>query len=223
MPRRRADWLAGRLAAKAVVAAALGEILPGEWPARAIEIATEPGGRPCARLAPELAEIAGLAPGELLPVSVTISHVDACALCAAAPWRVEGGGARRALGIDLGRIEPRSPAFLETFLVEDERRFVRDAAGRERDVRANLVWCAKEAVLKAVGLGLTVDTLELSCRPGVDLADPAEWRMAPSDGDWRPFVATCGPALLPGGGNVLGIWRTFSGFVGALASHVRPL
>jgi hypothetical protein len=126
------------------------------------------------------------------------------------------------LGIDLGRVEPRSPGLVETFFTEDERRFVRAAPTEERELRANLVWCAKEAVLKALGLGLTVDTRDLSCLPSPGLADPSEFPVAPREGEWRPFVAACGPALLPGGGTILGIWRTFPGFVGALASHRAP-
>ena len=109
-----------------------------------------------------------------------------------------------------------------TFFTEDEQRFVRDAPPRERDLRANLIWCAKEAVLKALGFGLTVDTFELSCLPEAGLADPAEWPLAPADDAWRPFVATCSPALVPGGGTIRGIWRSFPGFVGALAYTRQP-
>ena len=207
------------MAAKAVVAAALWEAMPGDWPVRAIEIPSEPSGRPCARLAPEAIAVRGFRPGDRLPVSVSISHAEGHALCAATFAAPEAGGVTRALGVDLGRVEPRSREFLGTFFTDGERRYVREAPAGEGDLRANLVWCAKEAVLKALGLGLTVDTLELSCRPGPGLADPAEWPLAPPDGAWFPFVAECSPALVPGRGTIRGIWRTFPGFVGALASH----
>jgi 4'-phosphopantetheinyl transferase len=229
--KRRADWLVGRITAKVVVARAMQEVLPGKWPLDAIEIATEPSGAPCARLAGEASPIAGFAPGEWLPISVTISHAEERALCAAtcsprppAPARErqgDGCGNRRGvlLGADLGAIEPRSPAFVETFLTSDEQRFVRDGPGGERDLRANLVWCAKEAVLKSLGLGLTVDTLELSCLPAPGALDPAVWRMSPAESGWRPFVVACGPALVEGGGRIRGLWRAFGGFVGTLAAR----
>jgi 4'-phosphopantetheinyl transferase len=219
VPKRRADWLAGRLTAKAVVAAALAEVVPGEWPLRALEIASAASGAPCARVAPEASPVAGFAPGARLPISLSISHAEGHALCAATWSAPADDGSRRTLGIDLGRVEPRSREFLATFFTGDEQRFVRDAPASERELRANLIWCAKEAVLKALGLGLTVDTVDLSCRLEPGAADPAEWPIAPAGGRWRPFVATCGPALVPGGGTIRGVWRSFPGFVGALASH----
>jgi 4'-phosphopantetheinyl transferase len=219
VPQRRADWLLGRTAAKSVVAQALRGAIPGDWPPGALEITSEPSGMPYARLAPETAPIGGFAPGERLPVSVTISHTAGHALCAAT-WTAPAGAAPPlALGIDLGLVEPRSPAFLDTFFTEAEQRWVRTAPWWERDLRANLVWCAKEAVLKALGLGLTVDTRAVECRPEPAGADPAPWPLAPAEAAWSPFTATCAPGLLSEGDAVRGIWRSFPGFVGALASR----
>jgi phosphopantetheinyl transferase (holo-ACP synthase) len=217
VPKRRADWLIGRIAAKSVVLETLEERLPGNWPLRAIEIPSEPNGMPFARIAPEAGQVGGFAPGERLPIALSISHAEGHALCAATFSERVDDGARRTLGIDLGLVEPRSREFVGTFLTDDEQRFVRDAPPSQRDLRANLIWCAKEAVLKALGLGLTVDTLDLSCLPEPGPADPVEWPLAPDDGAWRPFVARCGPALVSGGETIRGIWRSFPGFVGALA------
>jgi 4'-phosphopantetheinyl transferase len=216
LPKRRADWLVGRTTAKGVVAAALAESFPADWPPRAIEIASEPSGRPYPRLAAEARPIARFAPGARLPVSVSISHAEGRALCAAAL-----SGAPRpdlTLGIDLGRVEPRSAEFVRTFFTDEEQRFVAGAPPPERDLRANLVWCAKEAVLKALGLGLSVDTLELTCLPSPDGADPLEWQLEPADAGWRRFVATCGARIAPARGTIRGIWRSFGGFAAALAS-----
>lgn len=222
MPKRRADWLMGRVAAKAVVARALAATLPGAWEPGAIEVASERSGLPYARLAAEAAAVAPFAPGERLPVSVSISHADGHALCAASCARAAPDGTGRALGVDLGLVEPRSRAFVETFFTDDEQRFVHDAGPRERDVRANLVWCAKEAVLKLLGLGLTVDTHEVSCLPVPGAVDAAAWPLVPADAGWRPFVATCGPALARGGGAIHGIWRVLPRFVAALAERPAP-
>jgi phosphopantetheinyl transferase (holo-ACP synthase) len=214
--KRRADWLAGRKAAKSVVAAALAAAVPGEWPPAALEIRAEPGGRPFAALAPEARPSGRFAPGQRLPVAVSISHAGAFALGAAA--LEERGGARLGLGIDLGVVEPRSRVFLETFLGEEERRFVQDGPPADRDLRANLVWCAKEAVLKALGLGLTVDTWAVRCLPEAGDVDP-RWPLVPADGGWRPFVATCDPALLHRGEAVRGIWRPLGGGLVAALSR----
>jgi 4'-phosphopantetheinyl transferase len=217
--KRRADFLLGRWTAKAVCAAALREALSGEWPPAAIELPAEPGGAPYARLAAEAGARAGFAPRDRLPVRITISHAEGHALCAAAAIQP---GDDRALGIDLGRIEPRSAALQATFFTTGERRWVGEAPAGDAELRANLVWCSKEAVLKALGLGLVVDTLAVECRPEEALADPGEWPLAPPDGTWRRFTARCAPALLPGAGAVHGIWRVLEGsggarFVGALA------
>jgi phosphopantetheinyl transferase (holo-ACP synthase) len=205
------------------VAGALEEVFPGHWPLHVIEIPSQPNGMPFARIAPEAGQVAGFAPGERVPIALSISHAEGHTLCAATFSEPMDDGARRTLGIDLGLIEPRSREFVGTFFTEDEQRFVREAPGSQRDLRANLIWCAKEAVLKALGVGLTVDTLELSCLPEPGLADPAEWPLAPADGAWRPFVARCGPGLVSGGGTIRGIWRSFPGFVGALASQAATL
>lgn len=216
--KRRAEWLLGRLAAKSVVAQALRDAIPGAWPPEALEIASAPSGMPYARLAPEAVPVASFRPGERLPVTVTVSHTAGHALCAAS-WCApsSGGGVARALGADLGVVEPRSPAFLETFFTDAEQRWVRAAPWWERDVRANFVWCAKEAALKALGVGLTVDTRALECRAEPGAADPVEWPLAPAEHAWSPFTAACSSSLVPGGETIRGIWQRLPGFVAALA------
>jgi 4'-phosphopantetheinyl transferase len=221
VPKRRAEWLTGRITAKSVVARALGEVLPCDWPFDAIEIASAASGMPYARLAPEAAPVARFAPGERLPVTVSISHAEGHALCAAT-FVEAAEGRSRTIGIDLGLVEPRSSGFVATFFTSDEQRFVADAPPWERDLSANLIWCAKEAVLKALGVGLSVDTLALRCLPEAGVTDPAEWAIVPCGHEWRPFVATCGPALVPGGAAIRGVWCSFGGFAAALASHAAP-
>jgi len=219
--KRRADWLAGRRAAKTVVAAALGAELPARWRAAELEIRSAASGMPFAALAREGRAVGPFAPGDRLPVSVTISHLGGHSLCAAI--RDPAGGALpRTLGIDLGEIEPRSSAFVATFLAEDEQRWVREAPPGERDLVTNVVWCAKEAVLKALGLGLTVDTYAVRCLPGAAPADPGAWALDPGGGAWRGLEIACEPALLPEGMSVHGIWCDLGGgLLGALAVRVQ--
>ncbi len=163
--------------------------------------------------------MAGFAPGDRLPVSLSISHAGGRALCAAAPDGLPRSPG--AIGIDLGELEPRSDELARTFFTEEEQRLVRDVPAAARDLTANLVWCAKEAVLKALALGLTVDTQELTCLPADGPVDPEEWPLAPPEGEWHVFTASCSAALVPGGGAIRGIWRTWPGYVGALAQHRR--
>jgi len=198
------------------VARALAEAYPGPWTPEAIDIPSEPSGRPYARLAPDAAPMVGFAPGNRLPVSVSISHTEGHALCAASPWRAPLGGRPQRVGIDLGRVEPRSRAFLDTFFTEEECAWLLAAVARERDIRANLIWCAKEAVLKVLGLGLTVDTHQLNCRPVP--GDAAKWPLVPGDATWRPFIAACAPTVAPDCASIRGVWRTFPGLVAALAA-----
>jgi 4'-phosphopantetheinyl transferase len=58
--------------------------------------------------------------------------------------------------------ESRSGAFVGDFLTEGEVVAVRRlAAGRARDVAANLIWSAKEAAMKVLKVGLRADTRDV--------------------------------------------------------------
>jgi 4'-phosphopantetheinyl transferase len=129
--KRRADWRLGRWVAKRAVGAAL-----GCDPARIAVIATESG----APLA--------LRDGVPAPVALSLSHAAGRGLCAVAPPAV-------AVGCDLEPLTPRSAAFVrDYFTPAEQRRIACD------DRLATLFWCAKEAVLKALGDGLRRDPRE---------------------------------------------------------------
>lgn len=70
--------------------------------------------------------------------------------------------ARSALGVDIEVVEPRSRGFVSDFLTPAEQAWVAGAAAGDArlgpDAAANLVWSAKEAALKVLGLGLRADT-----------------------------------------------------------------
>lgn len=131
---RRASWRLGRWTAKLLLAA------PDEAPAR-VEILREPDGSP-----------RPYRDGAPLDVTLSISHRAGRGLAATAPGQV-------ALGCDLERIEPRSPAFVADFFTAREAEAVAVAA--EPELVANLIWSAKEAALKALRVGLGRDTREL--------------------------------------------------------------
>lgn len=124
MEKRRAEWLAGRLAAKELASRALG-LAPS-----ACEIAMDKLGRPCC--------------GELL---VSISHSSGWALAAAKPGS-------RFLGADLEKIEPRHPAWYRDYFHPSE-------LPQPDPSEATRLWTLKEALLKALGLGLMADPLDI--------------------------------------------------------------
>jgi 4'-phosphopantetheinyl transferase len=147
-PKRRADWLRGRYAAKRAAAAWLGR--PSDPSALAgFEVLAGDTG------APQL-----YCDGEM-PLALSLSHRAGWALAAVAPPDV-------ALGCDLELVEARSEAFLADYLTADEQALVAAADPRDRAQRASLIWCVKECALKALREGLRLDTrsMQLVVRRG---------------------------------------------------------
>lgn len=145
-PRRRREWILGRWAAKALVLSWLrrqGEALP----CRELTVAPDAFGAPYL-LAPSLGR---------LPLTITLSHRDGQALVAL----VDRPDAP--LGADLELCEPRPAGFASDFFTGREVRAVEAAADPDRAVTE--IWSLKEAALKAVRLGLTVDTRRVEVFP----------------------------------------------------------
>ncbi len=210
--KRRSEWLLGRFTAKTLVAGALdrrGDRLPS---LRSIEIVPEPSGAPFVR---------DVVSGTRLPVSVSISHSARRALFAVVFTGSPGPG-RCAVGVDLELIEPRSDGFLRDFLTAPERAEIAALPERERLARANGIWSAKEAVLKSLKLGLTVDTGKVECLlTPAEVPDPGD--LCPEGTPWRRFSVRCAPEILPAGGaemRLLGFWREEAGYVLTLAVAV---
>ena len=100
-----------------------------------------------------------------------------------------------ALGCDLEEIEPRSAGFVADYFTQREAAAVAAVPATARDIAVNLLWSAKEAVLKARRTGLRSDTRSVELE--VDLAGTRE----PATGDvrgattigaviaWAPFSA----------------------------------
>jgi len=138
-PKRRDEWLLGRYAAKALLRS-----LPEyrALPPQAVEVRNDPQGAPGFVL-PD-----GLAPTGCL----SLSHSGPYALAALVRLPDLRPGA------DLEKVEPRSEAFVEDYLTPCEREMVHAAPPEERAFVATLVWSMKEAMLKALGVGLRLDT-----------------------------------------------------------------
>ena len=122
--KRRSEWLAGRLAAKTLLAAGGGKL-------SSFEITTDPLGRPSCG-----------------PTLLSISHSGGWALAALKP------GGTGFLGADLEKIEERHPAWYRDYFHLSE-------LPKPDPSQATRIWAMKEALLKALGLGLTAGPLDI--------------------------------------------------------------
>jgi 4'-phosphopantetheinyl transferase len=207
--KRRSEWLLGRFTAKTLVATAL-ERRAGRRPSlRSIEIVPEPSGVP---------QVHDVVSGARLPVSISITHSAGRALTALIFTDLpESEGCT--VGADLEKIEPRSEGFIRDFLTEPERAEVASLEAPARPTRANGIWSAKEAVLKTLKLGLTVDTWKVECLlEPVEVPEPGPF--VPWGPQWRRFAIQCAPEILPStasGTRFLGFWREEAGYILTLA------
>jgi 4'-phosphopantetheinyl transferase len=137
--KRRADWRLGRWTAKCALAMYLNAPLNAQTLAT-IEISPAPDGAPEVSIANQ--------PNAL---TLSLSHRGGVALCA-----VSTSGSK--LGCDLELIEPRSEAFVADYFTVEEQTLVTQASRDDRFRVVALLWSAKESALKALRMGLRVDT-----------------------------------------------------------------
>jgi 4'-phosphopantetheinyl transferase len=203
VPKRRGDWLLGRFTAKRLVQDAAPEVLGRALSPETFEIASEGSGAPFVR------DVSG----ERLPICITISHSRGAAFCALLP-AAPGEGA---IGGDVEAIEPRSPGFVRDFFTPAEAAAWEKSSPAERPLLANAIWSAKESVLKALGLGLTVDTR------GVEIhlsAEPADGPLRPREDAWRRFDAVCTAGIEVEEIPLSGLWSLRGRFVVTLAARL---
>lgn len=162
-PKRRADWRLGRWTAKRALAGCLG-LTADEKTFAEIEIRPTPSG------APEVF-IARRKQG----VNLSLSHCSGTALCAISLSSTP-------VGCDLEAAEVRHDAFLTDYFTGAEQSCVRNSPLSERWRVLALLWSAKESALKALQVGLRLDT-RLAV---VNLFDAQV-----SDSSWRPFQVFC--------------------------------
>jgi 4'-phosphopantetheinyl transferase len=185
-PKRRTEFRLGRWTAKKALALYLGRDASASA-LGAIEIDRAPDGAP-----------APLVDGRPAEAYVTMTDRADQAVCLVGPPGT-------ALGCDLELVEPRSDAFVADFLTPVEQALV-GAAGAERDLAANLVWCGKESALKVLRTGLRRDTRSVEVSfPGGPVVD-----------GWAPMsVRAVEGTLFPGW------WQRLGSFVLTLAA-TRP-
>ncbi|MGZ6971666.1 MAG: 4'-phosphopantetheinyl transferase family protein [Thermoanaerobaculia bacterium] len=201
--KRREEWLLGRFAAKRLVSEAAPEVLGRALSPEAFEIASEDSGAPFAR------EISG----ERLPACITVSHSRDTAFCALLPAARDDG----TIGGDVEWIEPRSPAFVSDFFTAAEAVVWEESPRAKRPLVANAIWSAKESVLKALSLGLSVDTRGVEIRLS---NEPAPGPLCPRDEGWRRFDVICAAGIDSGGLPLSGLWTLRGPFVVTLAARL---
>jgi 4'-phosphopantetheinyl transferase len=175
---RRQSFLAGRQAAKRLLQS---QAFCRGLAATAISVDNTPGGAPFALLN-----------GREIPGSLSLSHRADAAAAAFSP------APGITVGIDLEVVEGRSAAFVEDFFTAEECAFVQTLRATQRAAWVASVWSAKEAVLKALKVGLRVDSRAVS----ICALDGAAWQAG-----WQPLQAG-GPALT---GCSCRVWRRLWG------------
>ena len=178
-PKRRLEYRMARWGAKAAIAAAFEGTLGGP-----IEIGHLPEGAP-----------AGYVGGAEIPRRISMTDRAGWAVCAVAPVGVE-------VGVDLELVEERSAAFVRDYFTESEQAMALTDDGAD-PVMANLIWSAKESVLKVLRTGLRRATRSVEIRgEGV------------SEEVWLPFTATADGD----GREFVGWWRRYGVFLLTLAA-----
>lgn len=138
LPKRKSEWLGGRLALKRLLAAHTGRALTD------FTVLVSGGvGKPTV-----------FCEGEEITVPFSLTHSNGYALAAIAPQH-------RHIGIDLEKVTPRINAWKTDFFHPSE-------LTDNTDEFLTTLWTQKEAVVKLLGSGLTVNSFDVrvvDCKP----------------------------------------------------------
>lgn len=136
-PKRRTQWAAGRLAAKRAAQKMLAATYQKRLELSSIQIGSLESGEPYVRLP---------STGPKIDIPISISHSHDLAVAAV-------GDPLTRIGIDLEKIEIRNPGWLEILLHPSER----TSSIEEDPAWQTSLWTLKEALMKLLGTGATVD------------------------------------------------------------------
>lgn len=139
--RRRIDWLLGRVAAKEALAAYLHATHDLNLKIADIEILSDERGSPYA-----------IGDWSTEPIALTIAHAGGVAVALAGPVRPDG--AMPGIGVDLEPVQRQDSSFADVAFTAQEQSVLADLDDSLADKWPLRVWCAKEAVGKALGYGL---------------------------------------------------------------------
>lgn len=136
LPKRKTEWLGGRLALKKAISAVIGVSL------KETEVLSHEGsGKPSLFIRGKKS---------LLPFSIT--HSNGFAVAAVAPED-------KYIGIDLEKIAPRINAWKTDFFHDTE-------LTADSDEFLTALWTQKEAVVKLLGTGLAINSYDVRCVQG---------------------------------------------------------
>jgi 4'-phosphopantetheinyl transferase len=237
--KRRREWLLGRWTAKHLIQNYVEQQTGVRLPLDAIVVENGPDGAPYPILDCGLwigdahdhpqSKIHNLKSkiANLQSLSLSISHSHDFAFCAISD--AAGGH----VGADIELIEHRSPQFADEYFTDTEQAQVRVAREPDQDTIITAIWSAKEAALKALRLGLTVNTRWVSCnlRQGSGVRGQGSEVRGQRSGveglgagieEWNAFDVMCAPQLpQANGASIRGHWRRFGDYVLTLAVKER--
>lgn len=154
--KRRNDWMLGRITAKELVQNTWMKYLKKTVSLNEIQIVNDYFGKPQILL-----NINN--DWKLISQSLSISHchnIAVCSLLSDAP--------AQNIGIDLEYINDRPALFAETFMHKEELKQLEKVKYKQAyNCALTSLWSLKEAFLKAVGVGLRINTKKINC----DLSD----------------------------------------------------
>jgi len=142
VPKRKREWLSARLVSKKLIRACIPEL--EQVPFSKIQILKEPSGAP----------FISAGNGQRTRVGISFSHSHDHVFAVCSPDDIH-------FGADLERVEPRAREFIEDFFTEEEIRQVLFSDPDQIDLIATTIWSGKEAVLKALRSGLSLDTRKI--------------------------------------------------------------
>ena len=181
-PRRRRDWLLGRWTAKRLIQRHMAATSGFQPPLDSFTIAQDPSGAPY--VASEHPALAAQFCHARMPISISISHSHGYAFCAVTDHQpadyqqknqqqISHAWAAAHLGADIELIDRRNPTFADDFFTRDEQFALQSVPSHQRAMMNTATWSAKEAVLKAIHLGLRADPHQVQCLLRAD--QPRMW------------------------------------------------
>jgi 4'-phosphopantetheinyl transferase len=153
VPKRRADWRLGRWTAKCAVSA----LRPDTAGIAEIEVHPAESGAPTVFIR-----------GSPSGLGISLSHSGGRGFCVLTDEAAS-------TGCDVEHIEPRSPEFIEDYFTPAEQLAIWSSGDPGRAELVNLLWSAKESVLKAMGLGLRLNPRSVVVHQSGSEATPSEW------------------------------------------------
>jgi 4'-phosphopantetheinyl transferase len=162
-PKRRADWRLGRWTAKNAVASYFRQSNQ-TVPLTQIEIRSAPSGAPQVFFDDHPADI-----------TISLSHRDGMAACSLVRGDI-------LLGCDLEIVEPHSNAFLIDYFTDEEQALF--ARADNTNLLSSLLWSAKESALKALHVGLRLDTRSVVVRLGEQCSAGVPSAPVPGESNW---------------------------------------